>query len=270
MSEAAAIMGREGARSLGTHYFAAVREKRGLSIEKVSSETHIRVQRLREIERDDFSQLCASELCPHVRHRLCQIPWHSDFESPALASRRGRVQARMAINIFRRTACDYMRTDCPSSGGAGGSAKACHGRPHASVGFGGFKLWTTIRDIERLGLNRMAQEDKAALTVPSIQNSGPPTSVTPDSSAANSASTGRGDRSSRRPKCRSARPRQPADRRRFWSAPIWTRAIAFGNLLMSMVPGEGRPPKVGMISLGCAKNLVDAEIMLGDAAARWL
>ena len=31
---------------------------------------------------------------------------------------------------------------------------------------------------------------------------------------------------------------------------------------------EGRPPKVGMISLGCAKNLVDAEIMLGSARAR--
>lgn len=29
-----------------------------------------------------------------------------------------------------------------------------------------------------------------------------------------------------------------------------------------------RPPKVGMISLGCAKNLVDAEIMLGGAASR--
>ncbi|MEO6789285.1 MAG: 30S ribosomal protein S12 methylthiotransferase RimO, partial [Chthoniobacteraceae bacterium] len=27
-------------------------------------------------------------------------------------------------------------------------------------------------------------------------------------------------------------------------------------------------PKVGMISLGCAKNLVDAEIMLGDVLAR--
>src|SRR5690348_7203058 len=26
-------------------------------------------------------------------------------------------------------------------------------------------------------------------------------------------------------------------------------------------------PKVGMISLGCAKNLVDAEIMLGDVLA---
>jgi ribosomal protein S12 methylthiotransferase len=36
---------------------------------------------------------------------------------------------------------------------------------------------------------------------------------------------------------------------------------------MSKVPGKSRPPKVGMISLGCAKNLVDAEIMLGDAKA---
>ncbi len=31
---------------------------------------------------------------------------------------------------------------------------------------------------------------------------------------------------------------------------------------------ETRPPKVGMISLGCAKNLVDAEIMLGGAALK--
>ena len=29
-----------------------------------------------------------------------------------------------------------------------------------------------------------------------------------------------------------------------------------------------RPPKIGMISLGCAKNLVDAEIMLGSALAQ--
>lgn len=32
--------------------------------------------------------------------------------------------------------------------------------------------------------------------------------------------------------------------------------------------GGVRPPKVGMISLGCAKNLVDAEIMLGGAATQ--
>ena len=36
---------------------------------------------------------------------------------------------------------------------------------------------------------------------------------------------------------------------------------------MSSICGESRPPKVGMVSLGCAKNLVDAEIMLGDAVA---
>src|SRR5437660_3636135 len=32
--------------------------------------------------------------------------------------------------------------------------------------------------------------------------------------------------------------------------------------------GLGRKPKVGMISLGCAKNLVDAEIMLGSVLHR--
>src|SRR3954454_14300855 len=31
---------------------------------------------------------------------------------------------------------------------------------------------------------------------------------------------------------------------------------------------QSPPPKVGMISLGCAKNLVDAEIMLGSVRAR--
>jgi ribosomal protein S12 methylthiotransferase len=36
---------------------------------------------------------------------------------------------------------------------------------------------------------------------------------------------------------------------------------------MTTVSGEVRPPRVGMMSLGCAKNLVDAEIMLGDAVA---
>src|SRR5580700_4156585 len=36
----------------------------------------------------------------------------------------------------------------------------------------------------------------------------------------------------------------------------------------SQVLGLRRPVKVGMISLGCAKNLVDAEIMLGDIRRR--
>jgi ribosomal protein S12 methylthiotransferase len=37
---------------------------------------------------------------------------------------------------------------------------------------------------------------------------------------------------------------------------------------MSKTLNPARVPKVGMISLGCAKNLVDAEIMLGDVLTR--
>jgi Uncharacterized protein family UPF0004 len=34
------------------------------------------------------------------------------------------------------------------------------------------------------------------------------------------------------------------------------------------LPPQLKRPKVGMISLGCAKNLVDAEIMLGSVLQR--
>jgi ribosomal protein S12 methylthiotransferase len=37
---------------------------------------------------------------------------------------------------------------------------------------------------------------------------------------------------------------------------------------MTALSHPARPVKIGMISLGCAKNLVDAEVMLGDAASR--
>jgi hypothetical protein len=48
-------------------------------------------------------------------------------------------------------------------------------------GLGGFKLWITWRDIERLGLDRMAHEDEAALAVPNTQNAVPAASVMPES-----------------------------------------------------------------------------------------
>lgn len=49
------ILNREkGERSLGS-LFAAARQRRGLPIEKAAHDTRIRVQRLREIEEDDFS-----------------------------------------------------------------------------------------------------------------------------------------------------------------------------------------------------------------------
>src|ERR1700759_1493178 len=35
-----------------------------------------------------------------------------------------------------------------------------------------------------------------------------------------------------------------------------------------MTPAKSKPVKVGMISLGCAKNLVDAEVMLGSVVSR--
>jgi ribosomal protein S12 methylthiotransferase len=37
---------------------------------------------------------------------------------------------------------------------------------------------------------------------------------------------------------------------------------------MSLLQKTGTPKKIGMISLGCAKNLVDAEIMLGGAISQ--
>jgi ribosomal protein S12 methylthiotransferase len=40
--------------------------------------------------------------------------------------------------------------------------------------------------------------------------------------------------------------------------------LCFAPVTASQVLGVPRPLKVGMVSLGCAKNLVDAEIMLGD------
>ena len=117
MSEAAAIMGREGARSLGAQ-FAAAREKRGLSLEKASSETRIRVQRLREIERDDFS---------HFSHpsyaRMFAIDYAKYLGIPISRVRRllpdaGECGAE-GYQYLRETACDYMRTDIARSAGAG-------------------------------------------------------------------------------------------------------------------------------------------------------
>ncbi|CAN5535692.1 hypothetical protein BH09VER1_BH09VER1_23600 [soil metagenome] len=55
MPKAANVLNREKSeRSLGS-LFAVARQKRGVAIEKAAHDTRIRVQRLREIEEDDFS-----------------------------------------------------------------------------------------------------------------------------------------------------------------------------------------------------------------------
>jgi len=49
------------------------------------------------------------------------------------------------------------------------------------------------------------------------------------------------------------------------AAPAAAQTLSESNVLPSQATGVPRhPTKVGMISLGCAKNLVDAEIMLGS------
>src|SRR5688500_9560502 len=45
-----------------------------------------------------------------------------------------------------------------------------------------------------------------------------------------------------------------------------TPTVPVGAVSMSVVPAE-KVRRVGMISLGCPKNLVDAEIMLGQLQA---
>ena len=182
MSEAASIMGREGARSLGAQ-FAAVRKKQGLAIEKVSSETHILEERLRELERDDFS---------HFSHpsyaRMFAIDYAKYLGIPISRIRRLLPDAgdcgAEGYQYLQETPCDYMRTDVRSFGRRGHLLpKLVAAALVVLLGLGGFKLWTTLRDIERLGLNRMASESKAEITVPVL----PATSVTPERP---SASTG--------------------------------------------------------------------------------
>ncbi len=171
---------REGSRSLGTH-FAAVRQKRGLTIEKVSSDTHIRVQRLREIERDDFSRFAHPSYA-----RMFAIDYAKYLGIPISRIRRLLPDAgecgTEGYQYLQETACDYMSTTVrPFRRRRRVVRKLVTTAVILLLGLGGVKLWTTIRDIERLGLNRMAREDNAVLTVPTIQKASPATTVTPSS-----------------------------------------------------------------------------------------
>jgi transcriptional regulator with XRE-family HTH domain len=179
MSEAAAMTGREGARSLGAQ-FAAARKKRGLSPEQVSSETHIRVQRLCEIERDDYSQF----LDPSYA-RMYAINYAKYLGIPISQVRRllpePGVYRAGGYQYLQVTRCDYMRTNLGSGRPRRLLAKLVTAALLVLFSLGGFKLSMILRDIERLGLDRIAREDKAALAVLEAPNAVPATSVTPES-----------------------------------------------------------------------------------------
>jgi cytoskeletal protein RodZ len=171
---------RDGARSLGAQ-FAAVRQKRGLTVEKVSSETHIRVQRLREIERDDFSRFAHPSYA-----RMYAMDYAKYLGIPISRIRRLLPDAgecgTEGYQYLQETPCDYMSTTVrPFRRRRRLVRKLATTAVLIVLSLGGFKLWTTIRDIERLGLSRMAREDKAILTVPEIQKVDPGTSVVPRS-----------------------------------------------------------------------------------------
>jgi cytoskeletal protein RodZ len=168
MREGVAARGRDGSRSLGAQ-FAAVRLKRGLTLEKVSSETHIRIQRLREIERDDLSRFAHPSYA-----RMFAMDYAKYLGIPISRIRRLLPETgecgTEGYQYLQEAACDYMRTNVrPFRRRKRLARRVAAVALLLLLGVGGLKVWTTIRDIERLGLNRMALEDRAILTVPDVQ-----------------------------------------------------------------------------------------------------
>ena len=195
MREGVAARGRDGSRSLGAQ-FTAVRQKRGLTLEKVSRETHIRIQRLREIERDDLSRFAHPSYA-----RMFAMDYAKYLGIPISRIRRLLPDAgdcgTEGYQYLREAACDYMRTNVrPFRRRKRLTRRVAAVALLLLLSVGGLKVWTTIRDIERLGLNRMALEDKAILTVPDVQEAAetlgaPATSapnVTPQEEGTGSAS----------------------------------------------------------------------------------
>jgi cytoskeletal protein RodZ len=178
MREGAATI-RDGARSLGAQ-FAAVRQRRGLTIEKASSETHIRVQRLHEIERDDFSRFAHPSYA-----RMYAMDYAKYLGIPISRIRRLLPDAgecgTEGYQYLQDTPCNYMRTSVRPFRRRRRVLRALTAAALVTLlSFGGLKVWITVRNIERLGLNRMAREDKAALAVPDIQKVDTETSVAPE------------------------------------------------------------------------------------------
>ena len=170
MREGVAARGRDGSRSLGAQ-FAAVRQKRGLTLEKVSRETHIRIQRLREIERDDLSRFAHPSYA-----RMFAMDYAKYLGIPISRIRRLLPDAgecgTEGYQYLQEAACDYMRTGVrPFRRRKRLARRVATAALLLLLSVGGLKVWTTIRDIERLGLNRMAWEDRAILTVPDMQKS---------------------------------------------------------------------------------------------------
>jgi cytoskeletal protein RodZ len=186
MKDGAVTTIRNGSRSLGAQ-FASVREKRGLTLERVSSETHIRIQRLRDIERDDLSRFSHPSYA-----RMFAMDYAKYLGIPISRIRPLLPDAgecgTEGYQYLQEVACDYMRTNVrPFRRRRRVGRKLATAALLLLLSVGGLKIWTTIRDIERLGLNRMALEDKAILTIPEVQEVQPETLMTPGTSDSSGA-----------------------------------------------------------------------------------
>lgn len=147
-------------------YLASIREKKDLPIEMAARDTRIRVQRLQEIENDDFSQ----------------------FSHPSYARMFLMDYARylgVPISSIRELLPD--RGECGAQGyqylqrmsGTEEYAPTRVRRPRRSfrpvfVGLvallvaviGGFKLWITYRNLDRIGFGRAGDAPIAAVQAP--------------------------------------------------------------------------------------------------------
>ena len=179
MSEAAATMGREGAMSLGAQ-FAVVRERSGSSLEQMASKTRIRAERLREIERGDYSQFSHP-----IYARMYAIHYAKYLGVSISLVRRllpePGVCGTKGYQYLQETSCDYVRTNLGSGRRGRLLPKLVAAAFLVLFSLGGFALWIALRDIEPLRLNRMGGGDQPALAVPDNQNAIPPPSVTPES-----------------------------------------------------------------------------------------
>lgn len=154
-------MNHEETHSLGA-ILSAARQERGLPLEQVAHETRIRVQRLKEIEADDLSQFSHPSyarmyLTDYARYLgvdlsqikeylpewgVCGTEGYQYLQETPVDSVKGirRLPSRLRFRTLIAVTASMLL-----------------------VSVGGFKIWKTMRDIERLNLSRVAQSDKSAL-----------------------------------------------------------------------------------------------------------
>lgn len=154
-------MNHDETHSLGA-ILSAARQERGLPLEQVAHETRIRVQRLKEIEADDLSQFAhpsyarmfLTDYARYLEVPLDKIrPYLPEWGECGTEGYQYLQETPVnAVKGVRRMAKKpRFRT------------LIVMGASLILVSMGGFKLLKTVRDIERLNRDRIAQQDKSTL-----------------------------------------------------------------------------------------------------------